>query len=106
MKIGVDLLNQVTSFYRTSDKSGLVLGTIEVFVVALAVYDQLLKKKSRAETKADENVHLLALRDKKKLIDDWLDKYTFYPFVEDHLKVNIKIDMLVQQMFLPNNNLF
>lgn len=90
MKIGVDLLNQVTSFYRIKDKSGLVLGTIEVFVVALAVYDQLLKKESRFESKADENVHLLALKDKMKLIDDWLDKYKFHPYVEASLKVNIK----------------
>lgn len=90
MKIGVDLLNQVTSFYRIKDKSGLVLGTIEVFVVALAVYDQLLKKESRVESKADENVHLLALKDKMKLIDDWLDKYKFHPYVEASLKVNIK----------------
>lgn len=90
MKIGVDLLNHVTSFYRIKDKSGLVLGTIEVFVVALAVYDQLLKKESRVESKADENVHLLALKDKMKLIDDWLDKYKFHPYVEASLKVNIK----------------
>lgn len=90
MKIGEDLLNQVTSCYRIKDKSGLVLGTIEVFVVALAVYDQLLEKESRVESKADENVHLLALMDKMKLIDDWLDKCKFYPYVEASLKVNIK----------------
>lgn len=95
VKIGVDLLDQATFSYRTNDKQGLMLRTIEVFVVALAVYDQLLKKRNNAESKADENVHLLALRDKKKLIDDWLNKYTFYPSVENHLKVSKKFNMFV-----------
>lgn len=95
VKIGVDLLGQATFSYRTNDKQGLMLRTIEVFVVALAVYDQLLKKRNNAESKADENVHLLALRDKKKLIDDWLNKYTFYPSVENHLKVSKKLIMFV-----------
>lgn len=106
MKIGEDLLKEATITNRINEKPGLVLRTIEVFVVALAVYDQLLKKKSKAESKADENVHLLALRDKKNLIDDWLSRFTFYPSVENHLKVNKKIDMLVKQMFLPNCNWF
>lgn len=89
MKIGVDLLEQVPSFNETNDRSVLMLRTIEVFVVALAVYDQLLKKWSTAESKVEENVHLFALRNKKKLIEDWLNQFTFYPAVENDLKVNI-----------------
>lgn len=94
VKIGVDLLVAVPSAYETNDRSVLMLRTIEVFVVALAVYDQLLKKRSKAESKVDENVHHFALRDKKKLIYDWLNTYTFYPSMETHLKVNIKFHML------------
>lgn len=89
VKIGVDLLEQVPSFYETNDRSVLMLRTIEVFVVALAVYDQLLKKRSTAESKVEENVHVFALRNKKKLIEDWLNQFTFYPSVENDLKVNI-----------------
>lgn len=88
-------MNEATSNYRINDNPDLMLRTIEVFVVSLAVYDQLLTKKSKAESKADENVHLLALRDKKKLIDDWLNKYTFYPSIENHLKVSKPFYMLV-----------
>lgn len=95
MKIGENLLEQVPSFSETNDRPVLMLRTIEVFVVALAVYDQLLKKRSTAESKVEENVHHFALRNKKKLIEDWLNKFIFYPSVETDLKVNIKFLMLI-----------
>lgn len=95
MKIGENLLEQVPSSYETNDRPVLMLRTIEVFVVALAVYDQLLKKRSTAESKVEENVHHFALRNKKKLIEDWLNKFIFYPSVETDLKVNIKFLMLI-----------
>lgn len=72
-----------------------MLRIIEVFVVVLVVYDQLLKKRNNVESKVDENVYFFVLRDKKKFIDDWLNKYIFYLFVENYFKVSKKFDMFV-----------
>lgn len=88
MKIGGELLSQTNSSHR--EKNDMMLRTIEVFIVALAVYEQLMKRKHKDDSKTNENdnVHLLVLDERKKLIDDWLSRFIFYPSVEKDLKVN------------------
>lgn len=88
MKIGGELLSQTNSSHR--EKNDMMLRTIEVFIVALAVYEELMKRKHKDDSKTNENdnVHLLVLDERKKLIDDWLSRFIFYPSVEKDLKVN------------------
>lgn len=98
VKIGGELLSQTISSHR--EKNDMMLRTIEVFIVALAVYEQLMKRKRKDDSKTNENdnVHLLVLDERKKLIDDWLSKFIFYPSVEKDLKVN-------NQNYICQNNL-
>lgn len=88
MKIGGELLSQTISSHR--EKNDMMLRTIEVFIVALAVYEQLMTRKRKDDSKTNENdsVHLLVLDERRKLIDDWLSRFIFYPSVEKDLEVN------------------
>lgn len=98
MNIGGELLSQTISSHR--GKNDMILKTIEVFIVGLAVYEQLMKRKRKDDSKTNENdnVHLLVLDERKKLIDDWLSRFTFYSSVEKDLKVN-------NQNYICQNNL-
>lgn len=87
MKIGEELLSETLTNYKR--KTDMVLRTIEVFIVALAVYEQIIKRKSKDDSKTNENesLHLLVLDARKEMIGDWLRKLIFIPYDEKDLKV-------------------
>lgn len=87
VKIGEELLSETLTNYKR--KTDMVLRTIEVFIVALAVYEQIMKRKSKDDSKTNENesLHLLVLDARKEMIGDWLRKLIFIPYDEKDLKV-------------------
>lgn len=94
-------MSQTISSHR--EKNDMMLRTIEVFIVALAVYEQLMKRRCKDDSNANENVHLLVLNERKKLIDDWLSRFIFYPSVEKDLKVNKIKTTYVRITFVKKN---
>lgn len=89
MKIGEELLSETLTNYKR--KTDMILRTIEVFIVALAVYEQIMKRKSKDDSKTNENesLHLLVLDARKEMIGDWLRKFIFISYADlKVLKVN------------------
>lgn len=89
VKIGEELLSETLTNYKR--KTDMILRTIEVFIVALAVYEQIMKRKSKDDSKTNENesLHLLVLDARKEMIGDWLRKFIFISYADlKVLKVN------------------
>lgn len=87
VKIGEELLSETLTNYKR--KTDMILRTIEVFIVALAVYEQIMKRKSKDDSKTNENesLHLLVLDARKEMIGDWLRKFICISYAEKDLKV-------------------
>ncbi|XP_061169274.1 E3 ubiquitin-protein ligase rnf213-alpha-like [Saccostrea echinata] len=100
IKIGADVLSMANSHHR--DRTSIVLWATEAFVVALAVYEQLIERTSKeGNSMESERLHLVTLNEKKGLINDWLNRFIFYPSVEADLEVWSKI----LSMNIPNSSI-